>query len=352
LYTGGTTGTPKGAMLTHRNLVTNAHQSAGWNPTPAGDIPSIVGVLPLFHSYAMTAVMNASMLLGRRMVLLPRFETEAVLKAIHRHRPSQFAGVPTMYNALCSHPRAARYNLRSILACTSGAAPLPAEVQSRFERVTGVPLIEGYGLTEASPITHITPLGGLHKPGSIGVPVSDTEARIVDLETGTRVLTPGELGELVIRGPQVMAGYWDRPEETALTLRDGWLYTGDIATMDADGFFFVVDRKKEMLITGGFNVYPREIEDVLYAHPSVLEAALIGIRDPHRGEVGKAFVVLRPGARETGDELIAYCREHMAPYKVPVTIEFRQRLPKSLIGKVLRRVLAEEQRAVTTEYRR
>jgi long-chain acyl-CoA synthetase len=344
LYTGGTTGTPKGAMLTHRNLVANAHQSARWNPDPGRDVPSIVGVLPFFHSYAMTAVMNASMVLGRRTVLLPRFETEAVLKAIHRHRPSQFAGVPTMYNALCSHPRAARYNLRSILACTSGAAPLPSEVQSRFERVTGVPLIEGYGLTEASPITHITPLRGLHKPGSIGIPVSDTDARIVDLETGTRVMPPGELGELVIRGPQVMAGYWNSPEETALTLRDGWLYTGDIATMDADGFFFVVDRKKEMLITGGFNVYPREIEDKLYAHPAVLEAALIGVPDPHRGEVGKAFVVLRPGAHATSDELIAYCREHMAPYKVPVTIEFRQTLPKSLIGKVLRRVLAEEQR--------
>jgi len=345
LYTGGTTGTPKGAMLTHRNLVANAHQSASWNPNPSNDVLSIVGVVPFFHSYAMTAVMNGSIVLGRRMVLLPRFETEVVLKAIHRYRPTQFAGVPTMYNALCSHPRVGRYDLRSILACTSGAAPLPPEVQSRFERTTGVPVIEGYGLTEASPITHITPLRGLHKPGSIGVPVPDTDARIMDLETGTHVLPPGEIGELVIRGPQVMAGYWNRPDETALTLRDGWLYTGDVARMDADGFFFVVDRKKEMLITGGFNVYPREVEDVLYAHPAVLEAALIGIRDLHRGEVGKAFVVLRPGARATADELIAYCREHMAPFKVPATVVFRETLPKSMIGKVLRRVLAGEERA-------
>jgi long-chain acyl-CoA synthetase len=351
LYTGGTTGTPKGAMLTHRNLVANAHQSASWNPTPPTEVLSIVGVLPFFHSYAMTAVMNGSIVLGRRMVLLPRFETEAVLKAIHRYRPTQFAGVPTMYNALCSHPRVGRYDLRSILACTSGAAPLPPEVQSRFERTTGVPVLEGYGLTEASPITHITPLRGLHKPGSIGVPVPDTDARIMDLETGTHVLPQGEIGELVIRGPQVMAGYWNRPDETALTLRDGWLYTGDVARMDADGFFYIVDRKKEMLITGGFNVYPREIEDVLYAHPAVLEAALIGVRDLHRGEVGKAFVVLRPGARATADELIAYCREHVAPFKVPATVVFRETLPKSMIGKVLRRVLAEEERAGRNAYR-
>lgn len=345
LYTGGTTGTPKGAMLTHRNLVANAHQSARWDPNPSNEVLSIVGVLPLFHSYAMTAVLNGSLVHGRRMVLLPRFETEAVLKAIHRYRPTQFAGVPTMFNALCSHPRVGRYDLRSILACTSGAAPLPAEIQSRFERTSGVPVIEGYGLTEASPITHITPLRGLHKSGSIGVPVPDTDARIMDLETGTRLVPPGEIGELVIRGPQVMAGYWHRPDETALTLRDGWLYTGDVATMDADGFFYIVDRKKEMLITGGLNVYPREVEDVLYAHPAVLEAALIGVRDLHRGEVGKAFVVLRPGARATADELIAYCGEHVARFKVPASVEFRDTLPKSLIGKVLRRALAEEEPA-------
>lgn len=344
LYTGGTTGTPKGAMLTHRNLVANAYQSALWitDPSPG---TATVGVLPFFHSYGMTVIMNGSILLGGRMVLLPRFEAEAVLKAIDRYRPERFGGVPTLYNALAAHPRRARYDLRSIRACVSGAAPLPAEVQSRFERATGVTLLEGYGLTEASPVTHTTPLRGLHKPGSIGIPVPDTDARIMDLETGARVLPPGEIGELVLRGPQVMAGYWNRPEETARTLRDGWLYTGDIARMDDDGYFYIVDRKKEMLITGGLNVYPREVEEVLYAHPAVLEAALIGVPDAHWGEVGKAFVVLRPGARATADELLAYCRERLATYKVPAVIEFRDSLPKTLIGKVLRRALVEEERA-------
>lgn len=344
LYTGGTTGTPKGAMLTHGNLMANAHQSAAWvpNPSPA---PITVAVLPFFHSYGMTVIMNGTILQGGRMVLLPRFETKAVLKAITRYRPERFGGVPTLYNALISHPDVGRYDLRSIRACISGAAPLPAEVQSRFEHTTGVRLLEGYGLTEASPVTHITPLLGVQKPGSVGVPVPDTDARIVDLENGTHTLSPGEVGELVIRGPQVMAGYWNRPDETAAGLRDGWLYTGDVAKMDEDGFFYIVDRKKEMLITGGLNVYPREVEEVLYAHPAVLETALIGVPDPHRGEAGKAFVVLRPGARATAEELLTYCGQHLAPFKVPKAIEFRENLPKSMIGKVLRRVLAEGDRA-------
>jgi len=344
LYTGGTTGTPKGAMLTHANLVANAHQSAAWIPNPAKG-SATVGVLPLFHSYGMTVIMNASLLLGGRMVLLPRFETKAVLRAIARYRPERFGGVPTLYNALVSHPEIGRYDLRLIRSCISGAAPLPAEVQSRFEHTTGVRLLEGYGLTEASPVTHSTPLAGLQKPGSIGVPIPDTDARIVDLETGTRTLPPGETGELIIRGPQVMKGYWAQPQETSATLRHGWLYTGDIAKTDEDGFFYIVDRKKEMLITGGLNVYPREVEEVLNAHPGVLEAALIGVPDPDKGEVGKAFVVLRPGARATADELREYCRQHLAGFKVPAAIEFRQTLPKSLIGKVLRRALAEEEQA-------
>ncbi len=344
LYTGGTTGAPKGAMLTHRNLVANAYQSALWITNPTAGTAT-VGVLPFFHSYGMTVIMNGSILLGGRMVLLPRFEAEAVLKAIARYRPERFGGVPTLYNALAAHPRVARYDLRSIRACISGAAPLPAEVQARFERATGVTLLEGYGLTEASPVTHTTPLRGLRKPGSIGIPVPDTDARIVDLETGTRVLPPGEIGELVLRGPQVMAGYWNRPEETASALRNGWLYTGDVARMDDDGYFYIVDRKKEMLITGGLNVYPRDVEEVLYSHPAVLEAALIGVPDAHWGEVGKAFVTLRPGAQATAEELLSYCRERLAPYKVPAAIEFRDSLPKTLIGKVLRRVLVEEERA-------
>lgn len=345
LYTGGTTGTPKAAMLTHANLVANAYQSASWYVAPPDATGTTVGVLPLFHSYAMTVVMNGTLLRGGRMVLLPRFEAKAVLKAIARYRPDQLPGVPTLYNALVSHPDVGRYDLRSIRACISGAAALPAEVQSRFERVTGGVLVEGYGLTESSPVTHVNPLVGLRKLGSIGIPVPDTDARIVDIETGTNTLPVGETGELTIRGPQVMAGYWNKLAETAVALRDGWLFTGDIARMDEDGFFYIVDRKKEMLITAGLNVYPREVEEVLFAHPAVLEAALVGVPDPHKGEVGRAFVVLQPGAQATAEEILAHCRAHLAPYKVPKGIEFRESLPKSLIGKVLRRVLAEEARA-------
>ncbi len=344
LYTGGTTGTPKGAVLTHANLVANAHQVVAWSPSPPGERTTVLGVLPLFHAYGMTVVMNASLLRAGCMVLLPRFEPDAVLQAIARSRPHHLPGVPTLYNALLAHPRLGRFDLRSVRVCISGAAPLPAEVQVRFERATGGTLVEGYGLTEASPVTHVTPLAGLRKPGSIGIPVPDTDARIVDADTGRRVLSPDEVGELVVRGPQVMRGYWNRPAETAAALRDGWLYTGDLARMDADGFFYIVDRKKEMLITSGFNVYPREVEEVLHAHPAVLEAALVGVPDPHRGQVGKAFVVLRPGARATAEDVLAHCRQHLAPFKVPVAVEFRDSLPKSPIGKVLRRVLAEEER--------
>ncbi len=345
LYTGGTTGTPKAAMLTHGNLVANAYQSSSWYVAPPDATGTTVGVLPLFHSYAMTVVMNGTLLRGGRMVLLPRFEAEAVLKVIARNRPDQLPGVPTLYNALVSHPAVGRYDLRSVRACISGAAALPAEVQSRFERVTGGSLVEGYGLTEASPVTHVNPLAGLRKPGSIGIPVPDTDARIVDLEGGTTTLPVGEAGEMVVRGPQVMAGYWNKLAETASALRDGWLFTGDVARMDEDGFFYIVDRKKEMLITGGLNVYPREVEEVLFAHPAVLEAALVGVPDPHKGEVGRAFVVLRPDAQATAEEILAHCKTHLAPYKIPKGIEFRESLPKSLIGKVLRRVLAEEVRA-------
>jgi long-chain acyl-CoA synthetase len=281
------------------------------------------------------------------MVLVPRLETEAVLQAVARYRPHHLPGVPTLYNALLGHPRVGRYDLRGVRVCISGAAPLPAEVQARFERATGGVLVEGYGLTEAAPVTHVTPLAGLRKPGSVGIPVPDTDARIVDVETGQRVLPPGAIGELAVRGPQVMRGYWNRPADTATALREGWLYTGDLARMDDDGFFYIVDRKKEMLITGGFNVYPREVEEVLHAHPAVHEAVLVGVPDPHRGEVGKAFVVLRPGARATAEDLLDHCRRHLAAFKVPAAVEFRDSLPKSPIGKVLRRVLADEERRRT-----
>ncbi len=344
LYTGGTTGTPKGAMLTHRNLVCNALQARSWYTKPRTGKESTLAVLPFFHSYGMTSVMNYAVSLGTRLILLPRFQVDDVLKAINRYHPTLFPGVPTIYTALINHPNIRRFALRSISACISGAAALPVEVQSRFEALTGGRLVEGYGLTEASPVTHTTPIFGVRKPGSIGIPIPDTDARIVDLESGTRTLGPGEVGELVIQGPQVMQGYWNKPEETAQTLRGGWLYTGDLARMDDDGYFFVVDRKKEMIITGGLNVYPRDVEEVLYGHPAVMEAAAIGVPDAYRGEVVKAFVVLKAGAQVTADDLIQHCRRGLAPFKVPKTVEFRTQLTKSLVGKILRRVLAEEER--------
>ncbi|GAB6876583.1 long-chain-fatty-acid--CoA ligase [Thermaerobacter litoralis] len=346
-YTGGTTGTAKGAMLTHRNLVANVLQTAEWTLRGRWDEAHqqvILGVMPFFHSYGMTTVMNLAIALQCTMVPLPRFEAEMVIKAIAKYRPTMVPGVPTMYVALMNHPKFHKIDVSSIEACVSGAAPLPLEVQERFEASTGGQLVEGYGLTEASPVTHANPPDANKRNGTIGLPVPDTEARIVDIETGTQVLGPGEVGELIIRGPQVMKGYWNRPEETARTLRDGWLYTGDIATMDEDGFFRIVDRKKEMIISGGYNVYPREVEEVLYEHPKVLEAAVIGAPDPYRGEMVKAFVVLKPGQTATEQEIIEFCRQRLAKYKVPRAVEFRSELPKTLIGKVLRRALLEEER--------
>jgi len=344
LYTGGTTGTPKGAILSHHNLICNVFQSRAWftGLRPGRDVA--IGILPLFHSYGMTTVMNFSVSAGLEMVLLPRFQIDTLLQATARYRPQLLPGVPTIYAAITSHPAVTRYNLRSIAACISGAAPLPVEVQARFEQLTGGRLVEGYGLTEASPVTHANPIHGTRKPGSIGIPFPDTDARIVD-DSGTRTLPPGEVGELAIRGPQVMQGYWNQPAETAQALRGGWLFTGDLARMDTDGFFYIVDRKKELIITGGMNVFPREVEEVLYAHPAVLEAAAVGMPDAYKGEVVKAFVVLRSGMHATADEIIGHCRRQLAPYKVPRAVEFRAQLPKSLVGKILRRHLREEERA-------
>jgi long-chain acyl-CoA synthetase len=349
-YTGGTTGLAKGAMLSHRNLVANTLQVRAWYGSLADPdgADRVLGVLPLFHIYAMTTVMNFCIAGGGTMILQPRFVVDDVLKAIDREKPHMLPGVPTMYMALNLAPNLARYNLRSLKGAISGAAALPREVQLRFEELTGARLVEGYGLTEARPVTHCSPLAGERRPGAIGVPLPNTDAAIFDQETGTRRLGPGETGELAVRGPQVMQGYWRRPDETAQVLRDGWLLTGDVACMDQDGWFTIVDRKKDMIITGGMNVYPRDVEEPLYGHPKVREAVAVGLPDARWGEAVKVYIVLKDGQTASEQEIIEYCQARMARYKVPKFVEFRSELPKSLIGKFLRRKLLEEELARTT----
>ncbi len=345
-YTGGTTGLAKGAMLSHRNLVSNVLQVREWMGKPAMGTERMLAVMPFFHVYGLTVCLNLAVAIGATLILVPKFELVSVLKLIQEHKATYFPGAPTIYVAINNYPEVNKYDLHSIKACISGAAALPVEVQTRFEQLSGGRLVEGYGLTEASPVTHCTPLSGLGKTGTIGVPLPNTEMRVVDVETGTADIEPGQEGELCIRGPQVMLGYWNRPEETAAVLRDGWLHTGDIVRVDDQGFTSVVDRKKEMIIAGGFNIYPREVEEVLYEHPAVQEAVAVGVPDEYRGETVKAFVVLKPGAQATPEEIIAFCRdERMAKYKAPTQVEFRTELPKSLIGKILRRVLREEELA-------
>ena len=338
-YTGGTTGTSKGAMLTHANLVTNAYQASRWLSVSKDGPEVMVAALPLFHIFAMTCVMISAIEMGGTVVILPRFELRAALNVIRKYRPTMFHGVPTMYVAFNNTPHVERYGFKSLRVCMSGGAPLPVEVRQKFEALTGGKLVEGYGLTETSPVTHVNPAEGSPKVASIGLPIADTEARIMDLETGQREMPAGEVGEITIRGPQVMQGYWNKPEETALVLRDGWLYTGDIAKKDADGYFYIVDRKKDLIIAGGYNIYPREVEEVLFECPKIKEAAVIGVPDAYRGETVKAFVVLKDGVTSTAEEIIAFCRERLASYKVPRQVVFRDSLPKSGVGKYLRREL-------------
>jgi long-chain acyl-CoA synthetase len=343
-YTGGTTGFPKAAMLTHRNLISNTLMGAYWMYQCEKGNESILGVLPFFHVYGMTAVMNLSIMQGYKMILLPKFDPETTLKTIQKLKPTLFPGAPTIYIALLNHPKLKKYDLSSIKACISGSAPLPVEVQEKFETVTGGKLIEGYGLTEASPVTHANFLwDGKRVKGSIGVPWPDTEAKIISLETGEEAKV-NEIGELIVRGPQVMKGYWNQPFETEAVLRDGWLYTGDLGYMDERGYFFVVDRKKDMIIASGYNIYPREVEEVLYEHPKVQEAAVVGIPDAYRGETVKAFIVLKQGEECTKEELDHFMRSRLAAYKVPRIYEFRRELPKTTVGKILRRVLIEEEK--------
>ena len=342
-YTGGTTGISKGCILTHKNLIANTLQCESWFVEAIEGKETCLCALPFFHVFGMTVAMLYSVRDGYNMILMPKFEVESALKLIKKHKPTIFPGVPAMYAAINYHPDVEKYDLSSIKYCISGAAPLPVEICKKFEELTGAKLVEGYGLTETSPVTHCNPFVGLRKIGSIGVPFPDTDAKIMDIETGENEMLLGESGELAIFGPQVMKGYWNKPEETKNVLREGWCYTGDIAKIDDDGFFYIVDRKKDMIISGGFNIYPREVEEVLYEHPKVREAAVIGVPDTKYGESVKAFISVKEGEELTEEEIIQFCKENLAKYKIPRSVEFRDEMPKSLVGKVLKRVLVEEE---------
>jgi long-chain acyl-CoA synthetase len=343
-YTGGTTGIPKGTILTHRNLVVNAMQARSWFTRAKEGKEIVLAAIPFFHVYGMTTAMNLGVLLGAEMILIPKFHTKEVVRIINKYRPTIFPGIQAMYLAISNYPGIKKYDLTSLQAALSGAGPLMREVQEQFERLTKARIVEGYGLSEASPVTHANPIFGTRKIGSIGLPWPDTEARIVDLETGEHMLPVGQTGELVIRGPQVMKGYWNKPQETAQALRNGWLHTGDIAKMDEDGYFYIVDRIKDMIKTVGENVYPREVEEVLYTHPKVKEAVVVGLpHEEYLGEKIKAYVVLKEGQTATAEEIIEYCSEQLSKFKVPREVEFRNQLPKTLVGKVLRRVLRDDE---------
>ncbi|TCT25052.1 long-chain acyl-CoA synthetase [Melghiribacillus thermohalophilus] len=347
-YTGGTTGFPKGVMLTHLNLVANTQMSKAWLYKVKDGEGVTLGALPFFHVYGMTSVMNFSVMMGQKMILMPKFDPEEILKMIEKERPSLFPGAPTMYIGLLNHPKIKDYDLSSIEACISGSAPLPVEVQDQFETITGGKLVEGYGLTESSPVTHANFIWGDRVSGSIGVPWPDTDSKIFRTDTMEEAEV-GEVGEIAVKGPQVMKGYWNRPEETEKVLKDGWLFTGDMGYMDERGYFYVVDRKKDMIIAGGYNIYPREVEEVLYEHEAVQEAAVVGVPDPYRGETVKAFLVLKESKTVSEEELDEFCRKHLAAYKVPRIYEFRDELPKTAVGKILRRKLAEEEKANQSE---
>ncbi|MDO4264364.1 MAG: long-chain fatty acid--CoA ligase, partial [Deinococcus sp.] len=345
-YTGGTTGVPKGAMLTHRNLISNAAQAWSWLSELQMGREIGLAAIPYFHVYGMTASMNLNMLGAGHTVLIPNpRDLGMVLAEIDRVRPTLFPAVPTLYNAINHHPDTPKHDLTSIRACISGSAPLPVETARTFRAITqGANLVEGYGLTESSPITHINPVLGEQREGSIGLPVPGVDALVMG--EGGEVAAPGEVGELWVSGPMVMKGYWQRPDETAKALREyrgqTWLLTGDIARMDEDGFFYIVDRKKDLIIASGYNIYPREVEEVLFAHPAVLEAAVVGVPDAYRGESVHAAVVFKEGQSASEKDLIQYCRRHLSPYKAPRSVEIRSELPKTAVGKVLRRELREQ----------
>jgi long-chain acyl-CoA synthetase len=343
-YTGGTTGVAKGAVLTHRNLSVNVQGIAAW--LHIGDFADevVLAALPFFHVFGMTVTMNFPVWSGCAMVVIPNpRDFGALMQAVAKRRVTLFMGVPAMFNGINNDPRVKTFDLSCVKSCFSGSAPLPVDVLERFEALTGSRIVEGFGMTETSPVTHVNPLLTKRKVGSIGVPIIATDSKIVDLETGRRELPVGEDGELVVRGPQVMRGYWNRPDETAAMIHDGWLHTGDIAHMDEEGYFFISGRKKEMIIVSGYNVYPDEVDRVLMAHPAVLEAATIGLPDPRCGERVKSFVALRPQAQASAEDLIAHCRANLANFKVPRDVEFRAELPKSSVLKILRRELRAQE---------
>ncbi len=348
-YTGGTTGFPKGVMLTHKNLLANTEMCKAWLYKGGRGKEKVLGIIPFFHVYGMTTVMLLSVVQGYQMILMPNFNAEKTLKTIHKEKPTTFPGAPTIYIGLLNHPDIGKYDLSSIDACISGSAALPVEIQEQFERVTGGKLVEGYGLSEASPVTHANLIWDEPRvKGSIGLPWPDTDAAILSLETGEPVPV-GEIGEISIKGPQVMKGYWNRPEETEAAFRNGWLLTGDLGYMDEKGYFYVVDRKKDVIIAGGFNIYPREIEEVLYEHEDIQELVVAGIPDPYRGETVKAYIVLKEGASVTDEELDEFARKYLAAYKVPRVYEIRKELPKTAVGKILRRALIEEEKKKWSE---
>jgi long-chain acyl-CoA synthetase len=352
VYTGGTTGLSKGAMLTHHNLVSNAIQTGAWFVDVKDGEEGIMAVLPFFHSYGLGAIMNVAISRAMKLVCLPRFELETVLKAIDKEKPTLFPGVPRIYIAINEAPESKNYDLSSIRACFSGAAPLPVAVAEKFKSITGGNLVEGYGLTETSPVTHINPIYGKAKFGTIGLPIPDTDCKIVDLDDPEKEVEPGQEGELCIAGPQIMKGYWNKPEESDDMIRvhgDGirWLHTGDVAKMDEEGYFAIVDRKKDMIIVSGFNVYPTDVEGVLYRHPKIKQVAVVGLPDDTTGEAVKAYIVLKEEESATEDEIRQWAKdpEHgLTGYRAPKHIEFRDELPTTMVGKVLRRVLIDEEK--------
>ncbi|USK73681.1 long-chain-fatty-acid--CoA ligase [Peribacillus frigoritolerans] len=351
-YTGGTTGFPKGVMLTHKNLLANTKMCNAWLYKNKRGEERILAILPFFHVYGMTTVLVLSVMEGNTMIIMPKFDVEATLKTIQKQKPTMFPGAPTMYIGLLNHPDIAKYDLSSINACISGSASLPLEVQEQFEKITGGKLVEGYGLSETSPVTHANFIWDQPRvKGSVGLPWPDTDSAILSLESYEE-LPPNEIGEIAIKGPQVMKGYWNRPDETEKTFKNGWLLTGDLGYMDEQGFFYVVERKKNTIIAGGFNIYPREVEEVLYEHEAIQEVVVAGIPDPYRGETVKAYVVLKKNARVTEEELNEFARKNLASYKVPRSYEFRDELPKTTIGKILRRVLIEEEKKKISEERK